>query len=242
MKMNPKASNILLAALLAIAFSPAVVAETTAAEVEKQVSGLWYYTGLTTSSGQEMPLTGVFLFKDGIFVQQAIFNADDFNAAGSMSHAGPFQVYGTHVHLVADQTISTAPEREEPLSFRAKTEHDVTVARDGDMLRLQFGKGTSTIQDFEYVGPADGDLYALADGALAFVDDHFVLVQGNEDGIITGYGTFKKHQEDQVVLNVIRWTEGGPDGVTNSRDVKLKARFDGEKLTLPDGRVLEVAQ
>ncbi|MEJ1962132.1 MAG: hypothetical protein WDO56_11560 [Gammaproteobacteria bacterium] len=43
-----------------------------------------------------------------------------------------------------------------------------------------------------------------------------------------------------MVLKVIRWTEGSGGKVTNSRDVSLKARFDGKKLSLPDGRVFEV--
>lgn len=237
--MKPLARIFLFSALLCAACSTAVTGETTAADVERQVSGLWYYTNLTTDSGDK-PLTGVFLFKDGIFIQQAIFDEDDFDTSGAMAHAGPFQAFGTHVHLVAEQTISTAPDREAPLSFSSKTEHDVTVARDGDKLRLTFNMGVGITQDFKYVGPAKGDLYRLKDGALAFVDDHFVLVQGNADGIVTGYGTYKKHRKDQMVLKVIRWTEGKPGKVTNLRDVSLKARFDGEKLTLPDGRVFEV--
>lgn len=233
MNMKALARKFLFSALLCIACS------TAAADIEKQVSGLWYYTGLTTDSG-EHPLTGVFLFKDGIFMQQAIFDGENFYTSRSMAHAGPFQAFDTHVHLVAEQTMSTTPDREAKLSFTANTEHDVTVARDGDKMRLQFNMGTGITQDFKYVGPGEGELYKLDDGALAFVDDHFVLVQGNADGIVTGYGTYKKHRHDRVVLKVIRWTEGSAGKVTNLRDVSLEARFDGKKLTLPHGHVFEI--
>ncbi|MEJ1962133.1 MAG: hypothetical protein WDO56_11565 [Gammaproteobacteria bacterium] len=151
MNMKTLARNFLFPVLLGIACSTAVAGEATAAAVEQQVSGLWYYTTLTTDSG-EKPLTGVFLFKDGIFIQQAIFDGENFNTSRAMAHAGPYQAFDTHVHLVAEQTISTAPDREAPLSFRSNTEHDVTVARDGDRLRLQFNMGTGIIQDFKYVG------------------------------------------------------------------------------------------
>lgn len=40
-----------------------------AGSTEELVEGLWEYADLVTSSGEELPLTGIFLFKDGIFVQ-----------------------------------------------------------------------------------------------------------------------------------------------------------------------------
>ena len=46
--------------------------------IDEQVNGLWMYTGLVTGDGTEMPLTGTFLFKDGIFVQQAVFDGGVF--------------------------------------------------------------------------------------------------------------------------------------------------------------------
>ena len=40
--------------------------------------GLWEYTDLITSGGESLPLTGVFLIKDGMFLQQSIFNGESF--------------------------------------------------------------------------------------------------------------------------------------------------------------------
>lgn len=214
-------------------------AELTAEATAEAVDGLWEYTRLETSSGNEMPLTGIFLFKNGIFIQQAVFDGEPYEAQGSMAHAGPYDVVDGSVHLVAEQTISTAPGTDAPLSYRDSTEHEVTVDRQGDALTLVFSAGTGTIQEFERLGPGEGDLYSLEDGALAFVDGYFVLVHGDEQGVVTGYGKYRKDGED-LELDVLRWAEAGPSGATNRRDVTLQATFDGQRLVLADGRVFRV--
>jgi len=206
-----------------------------AASVAEQVNGLWYYTGLSTTDGKEMPLTGVFLFKDGVFIQQAVFNGEPFEAQGSMAHAGPYRPDAKSVHLVAEQTISTAPTEQPALTNAGVTEHDVTVARTGDDLKLVFNMGTGTVQEFEYVGPGEGDLYRLKNGAMAFVDGHFVLVAGDANALASGYGTYEK-SGDAVTLKVIRWTDVVGTKVANFRDTTWKATFDGKTFTLPDGR------
>ena len=211
-----------------------------ASPLEDQVEGLWYYTGLATSDGVERPLHGAFLFKDGIFVQQAVFDGEPFDAQGAMAHAGPYDARADHVHLVAEQTISTTPGMDPLYSSRGRTEHDVTVARDGDALTLVFSMGTGTVQRFDHVGPGEGDIYSLRDGKLALVDKHFLLVQGNEHGSISGYGTFTRDGDD-LVLNAIRWTDASPSGAKNLRDTTLRATFDGKSLTLEDGRAIPVS-
>jgi hypothetical protein len=77
-------------------------------------------------------------------------------------------------------------------------------------------------------------------GALAFVDGHFILVQGDETGVVTGYGTFKK-EGDSLTLSVIRWAEADSSGASNGRDLIIQATFDGRSLTLEDGRSFPVA-
>lgn len=214
--------------------------ENTAA-LEQQVNGLWLYTGLTTSDGTDMPLTGIFLFKNGVFVQQAVFDGGSFDDAGSMAHAGPYRAEPAtgSVHLVAEQTISIAPTDTPALSFRRDTEHDVTVGRNGDDLTLIFGMGTSTIQEFTYVGPGQGELYKLDNGALAFVDGYFILVDGDEDGVTTGYGTFEK-QGESLSLNVIRWSEADSSKNSNLKDTVINATFDGHSFKLEDGRSFQI--
>ncbi len=223
-------------ALLGSACSPADAPDESPS-IAEQVEGLWLYTGLTTSDGTDLPLTGIFLFKDGMFLQQAVFNDGPFEEAGSMAHAGPYRPEPAtgSVHLIAEQTISIAPANSPALSFRRDTEHDVTVDRDGDALTLVFSMGTGTVQEFSHVGPGHGELYKLANGALAFVDGHFVLVEGDEDSVTTGYGTFEQRGE-ALSLNVIRWSEADGAGAGNIKDTVIEATFDGEALQLEDGR------
>lgn len=207
--------------------------------LERQVDGLWLYTGLTSSDGVDMPLTGIFLFKDGFFVQQAVFDGTPFEEQRAMAHAGPVQPKADHIHLVAEQTISTSPGEAPYLSFRAETQHDVTVDRSGDRLELVFSMGKGTVQDFERAGPGDGEVYHLADGALALVDGYFILVEGDVGGVVTGYGTYQRHGDD-LDIQVIRWAEASPSGATNMKDTTLQATFDGNVLVLTDGRRFEV--
>lgn len=205
----------------------------------EQVEGLWRYTGLTTSGGQDMPLTGIFLFKDGTFLQQAVFDGEPYDEQGAMAHAGPYTAGEDSVQLVAEQTISVSPQDDPPLSFRADTEHDLAVTRSGDELTLVFGSGT--VQEFELLGPGDGEVYELEDGAFSLTDGHFILVQGNEEGTVSGFGTFERSGDD-LTLQIERWTEADRAGARNLRDTAMQATFDGALLTLADGREFRVAQ
>jgi len=204
------------------------------------VKGLWKYTNLTTSDGKEMPLTGIFLFKEGVFLQQSIFDGEPFDTQGAMAHAGPYTPKERSIQLLAEQTISIDPGKPSPLSFRRDTKHEVSTNRSGNELTLVFGSGT--VQEIERISAGKGNVYSLEDGKLAFVDDYFILVQGNEQGSVSGYGTFEKLDGDKVNLNVIRWAEGTAESAVNHRDITLKANFDGDRLTLPDGRSFKVVQ
>ncbi len=210
-----------------------------AAMLEKQVSGLWLYTGLTTSDGKELPLQGIFLFTDDVFVQYAAFDGEPLKDQGAMAHAGPWSIVDEFVHLVARQTISTAPTKESPYSSRGLTEHDVAVSRSGKDLTLVFSKGTGTVQNFERVGSGSGEVYKLKDGALALVDGYFILVSGDESSADTGYGTYEKNG-DSIMLKVARWTRADSSSASNIFDTELKATFDGKSLELENGRSFAV--
>lgn len=227
--------------LMLAAAGNALAGAASASDTEGQVEGLWFYTGLATSDGVERPLTGVFLFKDGVFVQQAVFDAEPFEQQGAMAHSGPYQANAGYVHLVAQQTLSTAPGTEKIYSSRGVTEHDVTVSREGSALTLVFDMGKGTVQRFEHVGPGEGEVHALKDGMLALVDGHLVLVQGDANGSVSGYGTYTRDGEE-LTVKVIRWTDASDTRVTNLRDQSLKLRIDGGQLTLPDGRSFEIVQ
>lgn len=203
----------------------------------KAVEGLWAYTGLVPPGGKNIPMTGVILFKDGMFAQQSIYDGQPFEKQGAMGHAGPYMAGPMGVHMVAQQTISISPEKNPPLSFRRDTQHDISVERSGDVMKAVFDTGT--VQTFKRIGPASGEIHLLEHGLLAFVDGHFVLVDGDENGVVTGYGTFK-HAATAYDLQIIRWAETKGAKTLNRRDVALKASFDGKALTLADGRSFRV--
>ena len=240
MKKYHSAQNLLLKAIaVLICGSLVACASTKPASLEQQVEGLWLYTGLTSSSGDEMPLRGIFLFKDGVFIQHAVFDGEPTEEQGAMAHAGPYSDTEDYIHLVAEQTISTAPSEKPPLTSQGLTEHDITVNRAGDDLILIFSKGTGTVQNFKRVGPGHGEIYSLPNGALAFVDGYFLLVDGDEKSVVAGYGTFEQSGES-LLLNIIRWTESDQSSASNLGDTSMQATFDGQTLTLNDGRQLVV--
>lgn len=215
----------------------AEAASATSKRAVEAVEGLWAYTNLTTSSGVEMPLTGVILFKDGHFAQQSIFNGEPFEEQGVMAHAGTYAAGPRGVHLVAEQTISISPEKDSPLTFRRDTQHDISVDRSADDMTLVFASGT--VQEFERMGPASGKLYRLEQGLLAFVDGHFVLVSGDESATVSGYGSFER-DGTRYRLHPTRWAEAKGATAANRRNVTIEASFDGRALTLEDGRRFRV--
>lgn len=202
------------------------------------VEGLWKYTGLTSSSGKDMPLTGVFLMAEGKFLQQAVFNGEPYAHQQSMAHTGTYKATEKGVKLTAGQTLGLAPAGDTSLSDAGVTEHDLDVSRDGEEMTLVFGSGT--VQNLEKMGDATkADIYPLENGMLAFADGYFVLVNGNEQSAVTGYGTYRQEGK-RMFLEVIRWSEGVEGLAQNLRDVSLTASFDGNALKLADGRVFPV--
>lgn len=202
--------------------------------------GFWEYTGLVTRDGQSLPLTGVFLISDDVFLQQSIFNEEPFASAGSMAHVGPYWGGGAGLRLTSTQTLSLDPGAENPLRSAGEMQHDLKVERDGDDLTLIFGGGTSTVQTFSKLGDArDTRLYSLQDGALAFADGHFILVVGDTNSVVSGYGRYTQSDES-LELQVIRWAESDGKTVTNLKDITLSANFDESALVLEDGRRFNV--
>ena len=206
--------------------------------LEQQVEGLWLYTGLITSTGEDLPLNGIFLFKNGFFVQYAQYKGEPAQAQGSMAHAGPYSAGDNFIHLAAEQTISTAPSENPPLTYRGLTEHDVDVRRVNDELTLTF-RGSGTVQIFELAGPGEGKVYKLENGALAFVDGYFILVNGDENGVDTGYGRYES-KNDAISLDITYWTSANKSSASNTNHTSMNATFDGQDLTLEDGRRFQV--
>lgn len=230
-----KSSLIFLAAAL-LGATQALAASTSDAAL-KAAEGLWAYTSLQAGSGEMMPLSGVILFKDGVFAQQSIFEGEPFEKQGVMAHAGPYEAGPRGIRMTAQQTVSVAPDKQPALRFRRDTQHNISPERSGDELTIVFETGT--VQKFKRIGPASGQIHALENGLLALVDGHFVLVEGNEQAVVSGYGRYK-HTGDAYEFDVMRWSEASATQAINRRDVKIKATFDGKQLKLGDGRTFRV--
>lgn len=231
------ASCLLLAALAATRAAGEPAAAAAAYSGATAVEGLWSYTTLTPPGGEQLDLTGLFLFKDGLFAQQSIFDGEPFEQQMAMAHAGTYEAAPDGVHLVAEETISIAPGEDPPLSSRGITEHELSVTRSGDELTLVFGSGT--VQKFERVGEGAGTVYPLADGIVAFVDGYFLLVSGVPERVTSGYGTFEQDGKDYD-LRIIRWAETNGPEVSYRRSGTLQATFDGRVFTLADGRSFQI--
>lgn len=202
--------------------------------------GLWEYTGLVTKDGTSLPLTGVFLISEGTFVQQSIFNGEPFSDQGSMAHVGPYWAGGAGVRLTSRQTLSMSPTEGAPLSSAGEMQHDLAVTRDGDELTLVFGGGTSTVQTFRRLGDArDTQHFTFAEGGLSLADDYFILVLGNDDFAVSGYGIYRQ-SGDVLTLDAIRWSASDGSAVINLKDAIITATFDGTALTLPGGQHFKV--
>ena len=224
--------RVVLPLLLLAVLGPLHVAADPVADAE----GLWEYTGLITRDGESLPLTGIFLIADGVFLQQSIFNGEPFAEQGSMAHAGPYWGGGAGLRLTTLQTLSMDPTADAPLRSAGTLEHDLSVTRDGEQLTLIFSAGEGTVQTFRRIGDAtDTELYQFAGGALAFADDRFILVIGDEYSAVTGYGAYER-DGDTLLLNAVRWAASEGENVINLRDAPISVRFDGRALTLPGGQ------
>jgi hypothetical protein len=236
-----KIKNIYSALCLAVIFSSGG-GHAAVGEILPETEGLWEYTSLISSQGESLPLTGIFLIKDGIFLQQSIFNGDVFSKQGSMAHVGTCWAGGAGLRLTSNQTLSMSPVDNKRLISMGTMDHDLKVTRDGDDLTLVFGAGTSTIQTLKKINDAsDTQIYPFADGSLALVNDYFILVTGNAEGAVTGYGKYTQ-AGTALTLNVIRWAQSNGETTVNSKGGILKASFDGTMFSLPDGKSFTLVQ
>ena len=209
-------------------------------KVLPESEGLWEYTDLITSDGKSLPLTGIFLIKNGVFLQQSIFIGSPFSEQGSMAHAGTCWAGGAGLRLTANQTLSMSPVDEQKLVSMGETQHDLAVTRDKNSLTLVFGAGTSTVQTFNRIGNADDmRVFNFSNGALAFADGYFILVTGDSESATTGYGKYKQ-KENTLTLDIIRWSQSDGGSTINQKDITLQAAFDGKVLQLPNGQSFSV--
>ena len=236
--MRKAIKSFLLLYVLAVSIALEAGATAQAPESASEgAEGLWAYTGLTPRGQGEFSLTGMFVFKDGKFVQQSINDGEPFETQGAMAHAGTYRHGPDGIEMVAEQTISVSPKKAPAFSERGRTEHQLLVERSGDELTLTFGSGT--VQTFKRLGEGVGEIHELVGGMLAFIDGRFLLVAAREGGVVTGCGAFKR-QGESYNLKVLRWAEAKGSKVSYRRDETTKATFDGQRLTLSDGASFQV--
>ena len=204
----------------------------------QQVKGLWFYTGLITSGGEDLPLDGIFLFGDGLFLQYAQYKGEPARDQGAMAHAGPYSAGEGVIRLVAEQTISTAPSSDLPLNYRGLTEHEVDVRLVDNELTLTF-MNSGTVQIFTRAGPGEGDVYRLENGALALADGYLILVSGDENGVETGYGRYEA-DNDALSIDITYWTSADQSSASNTNHTAVNGTFDGKVLTLDGGGIFQV--
>lgn len=151
-------------------------------------AGLWRYTSLGRTSGEEVTLDGLFVFLNGRFVQQALNLGNPMSAQMAQAHAGTFTIENGKIILHAEVGLIVNPTAATPVASTPNRRHELSPMRDANRLTLTFGSGT--IQKFIRVGNAAGRIIPLSRGALALVDDHFLLVFEDDGRAISGSGKY----------------------------------------------------
>ena len=129
------------------------------------------------------------------------------------------------------------PTAAAPVASSPNRRHELAPVRDANRLTLTFGSGT--VQKFTRVGAGNGRIVPLANGALALVDGHFLLVFEEGTRAISGSGTFtEKGQALRLVPE--RWLVSHDGKVTYSR-AAVDATLDATSLRLPGEAPLRLA-
>jgi uncharacterized protein (DUF885 family) len=150
--------------------------------------GLWRYTSLGRTTGEELKLDGLFVFQNGRFVQQALNTGEPMSAQMAQAHAGTYTVESGKIVLDAEVGLIVSPTAATPVASSPNRRHELSPVREANRLTLTFGSGT--IQKFVRVGNAGGRIIPLSRGALALVDDHFLLVFEDAGRAISGSGKY----------------------------------------------------
>ena len=193
---------------------------------------------LTTSKGGDLPISGVFLLHDGTFIEMATMDTPTAKNSQAMAHAGPYVPTDQGVNLTAEQQISIATEGDEPpLSFMQNIGHVLRAENTGDHLVLTFSSGTE--QTFTRIPASEITLYTFANGRLALTGDRFVLVAGDQSGVVSGYGRYRM-SDDTITFMADRWAEATPAKPNIAVDKTVSATLDKAQLKLSDGRTFAI--
>lgn len=214
------------------------IADTTQAEEPLGAGGLWRYVSLGRPTGDEARLDGLFVFQNGRFVQQALNLGDPASSQVAQAHAGTYTIENGKIRLLADVGLVVTPPAASPVASSPNRQHDLAVVRDADRLVLTFGSGT--VQKFTRVGPASGRIVPLSNGALALVDDHFLLVFEDGGRAIAGSGRFTAKG---TALRFVpeRWLSAR-DGTVTYSTAPVDATLDATSLRIAGEAPMRVAR
>lgn len=215
---------------------PIAALGTTAADEALGAGGLWRYVSLGRPTGDETKLDGLFVFKDGRFVQQSLNLGEPFTSQLAQAHAGTFTIENGKIRLLAEVGLIVNPTAAAPVASSPNRPHELAVARQPDRLVLTFGSGT--VQKFQRVGSASGRIVPLSRGALALVDGHFILVFEDGARALAGSGKYTQ-QGTALQLTPERWMSANGNQVRYSR-ASVDATLDGTTLTIPGERPIQV--
>lgn len=220
------------AAAIVPGLSQAQMREVAPAHASHEVEGLWNHDTLVSSNGKDIPLDGLFLFHDGVFIEQAVMGTPGSPGTEAMAHTGPFTKTAEGVALTAEQQIALAPATATASAFRADQHHLLKAENTGDHLTLTFGSGT--VQTFTRIPVRHLRAYAFAEGRLVLADTRFLLVAGTPEGSVSGYGLYDR-TGDTLTLHAKRWAVSDEASAEIRADALITARFDGTTLDLGDG-------
>lgn len=199
--------------------------------------GLWRYVSLGRPTGDETRLDGLFVFQNGRFVQQSLNLGEPATSQVAQAHAGTYTVDNGKIKLLAEVGLIVTPTLASPVASSPNRNHELAVARDANRLVLTFGSGT--VQKFTRVGPASGRIVPLSRGALALVDDHFLLVFEDGGRAIAGSGTFTA-KGTALRFAPERWLSARDGKVTYSKAL-LEATLDAGSLRIAGEAPIRVA-
>jgi hypothetical protein len=225
---------ILAAALAVLPAGPG--AQTRATADALGAAGLWAYESLRPAKGKPTPLNGLFLFHDGVFLQEALNEGEPFDQQLVQAHAGSYTV-DEELRLLADVQLAFRPGRTPPVASSPGRTHQIKPVRKGDHLTLTFGSGT--VQTFRRVGPGEGRIVLLESGALALVDGRFIIVAESGTRRFVGAGRAQS-QGSALQLDAERWVTGHGDTLRYQRNVRVDATLDGGELRIAGEEPLRV--
>ena len=214
------------------------IADTIQADDPLGAGGLWRYVSLGRPTGDETKLDGLFVFQNGRFVQQALNLGDPASSQVAQAHAGTYTIENGRIRLRAEVGLVVTPPAVSPVASSPNRDHDLAVVRDAARLVLTFGSGT--VQKFTRVGPASGRIVPLSKGALALVDDHFLLVFEDGGRAIAGSGRFTA-KGGTLRFTPERWLSARDGTVTYSTD-PVDATLDATALRIAGEAPMRVAR